>query len=141
MARVLHAYLHLLGTEPDGFAVARADLETAETLPSTARERAHLSVVKHLLDSEWHVASRILEDIAIEHPRDILALQVGHLVDFYTGSTRLLRDRIARALPGLVRRDARLSRHHRDARLRTGGDRALCACGGRGAACGRAGAP
>jgi tetratricopeptide (TPR) repeat protein len=99
MARVLHAYLHLLGTEPDGFAVARADLETVETLPSTARERAHLTVVKHLLDSEWHVASRILEDIAIDHPRDILALQVGHLVDFYTGSTRLLRDRIARALP------------------------------------------
>jgi hypothetical protein len=99
MAHVLHAYLHLLGTEPDGFAVARADLETVETLPSTARERAHLTVVKHLLDSEWYVASRILEDIAIDHPHDILALQIGHLVDFYTGSSRLLRDRIARALP------------------------------------------
>jgi hypothetical protein len=79
--------------------VARADLANAETLPSTPRERAHLSVVKHLLDNEWHVASRILEDIAIEHPRDILALQVGHVVDFYTGASRLLRDRIARALP------------------------------------------
>ncbi|RKT43002.1 tetratricopeptide repeat protein [Thiocapsa rosea] len=99
MARVLHAYLHLLGTEPDGFAVARADLESAGTRPSTARERAHLNAVQHLLDSEWHVASRILEDIAIEHPRDILALQVGHVVDFYTGASRLLRDRIARALP------------------------------------------
>ncbi|AFL73416.1 tetratricopeptide repeat protein [Thiocystis violascens] len=99
MAHVLHAYLHLLGTEPDGFAVARADLEIAKTLPSTTRERAHLTAVQHLSDSEWQAASRILEDIAIDHPRDILALQVGHLVDFYTGSTRLLRDRIARALP------------------------------------------
>ncbi|WP_296808508.1 tetratricopeptide repeat protein [Thiocapsa sp.] len=99
MARVLHAYLHLLGTEPDGFAVARADLEAAGTLPSAARERAHLTAVQHLVDSEWHVASRILEDIAIDYPNDILALQVGHVVDFYTGASRLLRDRIARALP------------------------------------------
>lgn len=99
MARVLHAYLHLLGTEPDGFAVARADVASAETLSGTARERAHLTVVKHLVASEWHAASRILDDIAIEHPHDILALQVGHLVDFFTGASRLLRDRIARALP------------------------------------------
>ena len=99
MAWVFHAYLHLLGTEPDGFAVARADLESAGTLPSTARERAHLTAVQHLVDSEWHVASRILEDIAVEYPRDILALQVGHVVDFFTGASRLLRDRIARALP------------------------------------------
>ena len=89
MARVLHAYLHLPGIEPDGFAVARTDLETAETLPSTARERAHLSVVKHLPASEWHVASRIPEDIAIQHPHDTLALQVGHVVDCCTGASRL----------------------------------------------------
>ncbi|MEY6433000.1 tetratricopeptide repeat protein [Thioalkalicoccus limnaeus] len=99
LAHVLHAYLHLLGTEPDGFAVARADLEAAQTLPSTARERAHLAAVQHLVDSEWQMASRVLEDLTIEYPTDILALQIGHLVDFYTGSTRRLRDRIARALP------------------------------------------
>jgi tetratricopeptide (TPR) repeat protein len=99
MGYVLHAYLHLMGTEPSGFEVARADWQEARRLQTTARERSHLKVVQHLLESEWHVASRLLEDIAIEHPTDILALQVGHLVDFYTGSTRLLRDRIARALP------------------------------------------
>jgi hypothetical protein len=103
MGHVLHAYLHLLGTEPAGVAVACADLEAAYTLPATSRERGHLTAIGQLLDSEWHAAGRVLEDLAIEHPRDVLALQAGHLVDFYTGSSRMLRDRIARALPAWSR--------------------------------------
>src|SRR3546814_12697286 len=35
----------------------------------------------------------------MDNPRDVLGLQAGHLVDFYTGQSRMLRDRIARALP------------------------------------------
>jgi tetratricopeptide (TPR) repeat protein len=99
MGHVLHGYLHLLGTEPAGFPVAAADLEAAERLPANAREGAHRRALRHLCQSEWRAAGRVLEDIAIEYPRDVLALQVGHLVDFYTGDSRMLRDRIARALP------------------------------------------
>ena len=35
----------------------------------------------------------------MRHPHDLVALQVGHLMDFYRGNARDLRDRIARALP------------------------------------------
>lgn len=99
MGHVLHGYLYLLGTEPLGFPVAAADLERAEALPANSREAAHRRALGHLVRSEWHAAGRVLEDIAIEYPRDALALQVGHLVDFYTGDSRMLRDRIARSFP------------------------------------------
>lgn len=82
LGHVLHGYLQLLGTEPAGFPVARASLEDAEALPANGRERAHRRALAHPVRSEWRAAGRVLEDVAIEHPREALALQVGHLVDF-----------------------------------------------------------
>ncbi len=99
MAHALKAYLHLLGTEPAGLPVARSSLEAASKLPATAQEKGHLAAIGHLVDGAWHAASRVLEDVAIDHPRDLLAIQVGHQIDFFTGEARMLRDRIARALP------------------------------------------
>jgi tetratricopeptide (TPR) repeat protein len=99
MAQVLKAYLHLLGTEPAGIPVARACLDAAAKLAGNARERAHIAALGHLVAGRWQQAGCVLEDLAIAYPRDILALQAGHLVDFYTGNARMLRDRIARALP------------------------------------------
>ncbi|MBK7234168.1 MAG: tetratricopeptide repeat protein [Sterolibacteriaceae bacterium] len=99
MAHAIRAYLHLVGTEPAALPVARAAYEAARKLPANPRERAHLDAVGHLLDGEWQAAARVLEDLAIDFPHDALALQAGHLVDFYSGAGRMLRDRIARALP------------------------------------------
>ncbi len=99
MGQVLMAYLHLLGTEPGGIEVARAALAQAQDAPATARERGHLEAARHMVEGQWQAASRVLEDIAIAWPRDLLALQAGHIVDFLRGDSRMLRDHIARALP------------------------------------------
>lgn len=99
MGHVLHAWLYLLGTEPDGLAVARSDLEKIQLLPATARERAHGAAISHLLEGRWRAAAYTLEDISIAWPTDVLALQAGHVLDFYLGDARMLRDRIVRALP------------------------------------------
>ncbi|MEJ1159792.1 tetratricopeptide repeat protein [Prosthecomicrobium sp. N25] len=99
MAHVLRAYLMLLGTEPAGVPEARASLSRALKVPMTERERAHVLAAGHYANGRLGAASRVLEDIAIENPHDLLALQVGHQLDYFTGSARMLRDRIARALP------------------------------------------
>jgi tetratricopeptide (TPR) repeat protein len=99
MGHALRAYLQLLGTEPAGLPVARAAHDAGEALPATDRERRHLLAVDHLAEGRWRAAGRVLEDLSVDYPRDALALQAGHLIDFYTGDSRMLRDRIARALP------------------------------------------
>ena len=99
MAHVFKGYLFGLATEREATAVARACHEAALPLAATAREEAHVSALGHLANGRWHEAAGILEGIAIDFPRDAVALHVGHQIDFFTGNARMLRDRIARALP------------------------------------------
>lgn len=99
MAHVIKGYLHGLSTERAALPVVRRCHETAARLPATPRERAHVAALGELAAGRFGAAGHILEDLAIEEPRDVLALQAGHQIDFFTGSSRMLRDRIARALP------------------------------------------
>jgi hypothetical protein len=106
MGYVLKAYLYLLGTEPDGLPVARSALQAVQALPATDREHRHVQAIAHLAEGRWRAAGRVLEDLSVEYPRDALALQAGHLIDFFTGDSRMLRDRIARVLPAWDRSTA-----------------------------------
>ena len=99
MGHVLKAYLHLLGTEPGAMPVARAAHEAAAALPANDRERRHIQAIGHVIEGRWRAAAIALEDLSVEYPRDALALQAGHMIDFFIGDSRMLRDRIARALP------------------------------------------
>lgn len=99
MAHVLRAWLNLLGTEPAGWAAARQACAQAAGLPATEREALHLQAAERLAHGHWTQAARLLEDLSVRWPRDLLALQVGHQLDFFTGDSRMLRDRIARARP------------------------------------------
>jgi len=99
MGHVLRAWLFLLSTEAAARIPAQQSWVAAGPLPMTTQEVGHVRAIGHLLEGRWHRAAHVLEDVAIAHPRDLLALQVGHQLDFFTGHSRMLRDRIARALP------------------------------------------
>src|SRR5690349_13082038 len=98
MAHLLKAWLNLLGTEPAGIAAARDAHAAAAPHCRGSREKGHLAAVGHLIGGRWHAASQAILRVATDHPHDLLALQVGHQIDFFTGNARMLRDRIARAL-------------------------------------------
>ena len=68
-------------------------------MPLDGREASQLSALDHLLEGNWVAAAGALDFHNMHYPRDLVALQAGHLMDFYRGSARDLRDRIARALP------------------------------------------
>jgi hypothetical protein len=99
MPHLLKAWMLLLSTETQAVPMARAALDVVRSLPRNAREEGHLAALDHLVEGRWWVASRVMEDVAIEHPRDLLALMGGHQIDFFTGHSRMLRDRIHRAMP------------------------------------------
>jgi hypothetical protein len=99
MGRVLGAYLALMSTEAGAVADATAALgapdREAGALP---RERAHLAAARRWIAGDMAGAGALLGDITVHHPRDLLALFVGHQIDFFRGDAVNLRDRIGRAL-------------------------------------------
>ncbi|MGE3305526.1 MAG: tetratricopeptide repeat protein [Rhizobiaceae bacterium] len=99
MAHAFKGWLFALATEKEATAAAKEFHAAAVKLGGNARERAHVAALGALVDGHWHAASQALEDLTIEYPNDLLALQSGHQIDFFTGNARMLRDRIARALP------------------------------------------
>lgn len=99
MAHVFKGYLHALSTEPAAAAVARECHRTAAALPATAREKAHVAALGHLVEGGWRKAGALLQEVSAEYPLDTVALQAGHQIDYFTGNSASLRDRIGRALP------------------------------------------
>lgn len=99
MAHVLMADMLLIGANAEAQAMGVAAFQAAAALPANAREAAHVQALACMVEGDLTGAGRILEDISIEHPRDSQALQAGQLMDFCLGDSRMLRDRIARALP------------------------------------------
>lgn len=99
MAHVLKADMLLVGTSPDVAAMGAAAVDAARDLTATDRERGHVAAAVQMAAGQFTAAGRILEDLSIAHPLDGVALQAGQLMDFMLGDSRMLRDRITRALP------------------------------------------
>lgn len=103
MGHVLKAYMTLIGADTPTAMLGVAAFETAKDLPANSRECGHMAAIGSLLAGEIRAAGRILEDVSVAHPRDSLALHAGQIMDFLLGDSRMLRDRIGRALPAWSR--------------------------------------
>jgi tetratricopeptide (TPR) repeat protein len=69
------------------------------------RERGHLAALDAWLSGDFHEASQLYGDVVAQCPRDVVALQFAHQADFLLGQSRMLRDRIAAALPHWSEKD------------------------------------
>lgn len=69
------------------------------------REHVHAQALSLWAEGDWRGYKDALDRLLVDHPRDLLALQAGHLSDFYQGDRENLRGRVARALPFWTRDD------------------------------------
>jgi tetratricopeptide (TPR) repeat protein len=99
MAHVLQACLALSGRDPERIRSARPVLEGAARLPANERERMHLAAISALLADDYELAKVRFGDLLRREPRDALALQVAHSLDYVTGDLDRLNDRVAAVLP------------------------------------------
>ena len=99
MAHVAKAHILGLATEPKATTDAKTIVASVKKLPLREREASHVAILDLLLGGNWTTAALALARHNARYPRDLVALQSGHLVDFYSANARELRDRIARALP------------------------------------------
>ena len=100
MAHVLRAYLLVCSRDPRRVALARPTLARAAALPANQRERLHLAALAALLErDDFDGARAILGRLLQLEPRDALALQAAHSLDYVSGDARCLSERVAAVLP------------------------------------------
>lgn len=109
MPHIAKAYLSLYMTEPRFVADAAATMAALRAVVEPGElseiERAHIAAIEAWIGGDLHRARAILDRLGVEHPREIMALRVGHEMDFFAGATRNLRDRVARQLPAWSKDD------------------------------------
>lgn len=103
MAHVLQAWLLVCSRDPHRAQSAHTVVARAAPLPANERERGHLAALAAVLDDDFERALAWLAELLRSHPRDLLALQVAHVLDYYLGDTARLADRAASVLPAWSR--------------------------------------
>jgi len=100
MAHCFKAALLATTTERGTAPAMAVALDAAErhARHASPRERAHIAAARAWLAGNFAESVRLYGEIASDFPRDLLALQVAHLGDFYLGYSTLLRDRPTQAL-------------------------------------------
>jgi tetratricopeptide (TPR) repeat protein len=99
MAHILEAYLRVSGRNPAGADDAARILGKVDFARLNSRERGHFAALAAATAGEYEAASALLGSVLAEHPRDAVALQVVHSVDYVRGEVPALRSRIEAVLP------------------------------------------
>ncbi|QJD59597.1 tetratricopeptide repeat protein [Pseudomonas sp. gcc21] len=99
MTQIFKAYVFALATEPEASRQAAALVKELKSGQLAEREQSHVAALEYILKGNWTRAGLQLDLHNAAHPRDMIGVQAGHLVDFYRANSRNLRDRIARVLP------------------------------------------
>ena len=109
MGHALRAALMLTSSERRALGELRRSVELAEGLVrrglGNERECRHVLAARAWCDGDFAGAVTQYNRIAIEWPRDLLALQVAHLGNFFLGRSGWLRDNVAQALPHYTQAD------------------------------------
>jgi len=101
MAHALRADLAVMSSEHGALPLIEASAAALERVGdrATARERAHVAAATAWAQGRFERAAQLYGAIAVEHPRDLLAIQAAHVTDFNLGDSILLRDHVAQVLP------------------------------------------
>lgn len=100
LGHLLKASMAVMSSDLPLEGMLREAVEAAERLSATAneRERRLTAAARAWLERDFERSVRLYGEVAIDHPRDTLALQTAHGGDFLLGQQTMLRDRIAQVL-------------------------------------------
>jgi len=101
LGHLFRAIAYCLTSERRHLAAAQSSLFAAQKLLATANQREQLlyTAIEQLVAGQWHAACLAFDHVLQQYPRDALALQTAHLMDFFRGDALNLRNRLGRVLP------------------------------------------
>jgi hypothetical protein len=99
MAHILEAYLGLCSRDVTRVQRARFAVVRAGRLPANHRESLHVGAVRAALNDDFTTLRSHLESLLARYPRDLLALQVIHAIDYLTGDIEAMHTHLAAVLP------------------------------------------
>lgn len=98
MAHALNAYLYLCSRDMQRVHLARSVHAEVSKLPANARERLHIGAIGAAIADDYETFKALLGALLQEYPRDVLALQVAHALDYLTGDVERMADRVPSVL-------------------------------------------
>ena len=100
MGHVFNASAMLMMTERQYIPAIRHSIESAESLShkSNDREKELIVAARDCLEGRWDQACVAWDRVLARYPRDAMAIQCAHLMDFFRGDAVNLRDRVGRVI-------------------------------------------